>query len=335
MTVRVGHIRFLNCYPLYYGLERCGVLAEDRRCDQPGRPGIELHPGVPTELNSWLVDGRIDLGLISSIAYGRNHRHLLLSRNVSISSFGAVDSIQLVTRRPLEEIETIALTRQSATSVALLKTLFKLRFRRQVGYGGIEGSVAEALRHYDAALLIGDQGLEALYFPEPDTTCHDLGALWQEWTGLPMVYAVSAAREDFARTNGEELVAVEHELAGCVEYGRTHLDEVVDSAVGLYRFDRASLTRYFALLRYDFTEEYQRGLRRFYELAHEAGELDEVPELRFIDEVAGAPPTLAGAPVTALGTVRGAPAGPGATPGSTPDASRGSAGVAGKDPADS
>lgn len=287
MTVRVGHIQFLNCYPLYYGLEHCGVLAEDRRRDLPGRPGIELRPGVPTELNRWLVEGQIDLGLVSSIAYARAHRQLLLSRYVSISSFGAVDSIQLVTRRPLERIETVALTRQSATSVALLKTLFKLRFRQTVGYGGIEGTVADALREYDAVLLIGDQGLEALYFPEPHTTCHDLGALWQEWTGLPMVYAVWAAREDFARTDGAELVSVERELRSCMDYGRDHLDEVVDSAVGLYRFDHDSLTRYFALLHYDFTPDYQQGLRRFYELAHEAGELEEVPDLRFIDEVTG------------------------------------------------
>ncbi len=146
MTVRVGHIGFLNCYPLYYGLEHCGVLAADRRLDLPGRPGIEMHPGVPTELNRWLVDGEIDLGLISSIAYARNHRQLLLSRNVSISSLGAVDSIQLVSRRPLDEIRTIALTRQSATSVAMLKTLFKLRFRQEVTYGEIEGSVTDALK---------------------------------------------------------------------------------------------------------------------------------------------------------------------------------------------
>jgi len=321
MTVRVGHIRFLNCYPLYYGLEHCGILTEDRRRDLPGRPGIEMHPGVPTELNRWLVEGKIDLGLISSVAYGRNHRRLLLSRNVSISSLGAVDSIQLVTRIPVADIRSVALTRQSATSVALLKTLFKLRFRQPVEYGGIEGTVAEALERYDAVLLIGDQGLEALYFPEPGTTCHDLGALWQEWTGLPMVYAVSAAREDFARANGAELMAVERELAGCVDYGSHHLDEVVDSAVGLYRFDRASLTRYFALLRYDFSEEYQRGLRRFYELAYEAGELAEVPELRFIDEVADetAGPSGAAAAEVPLDAARtAAAAGPQPAPADAP-----------------
>ena len=63
----------------------------------------------------------------------------MISRRVSISSFGAVDSIQLVTRRPLEEIRSVALTRQSATSVALLKTIFKLRFRQEVAYGDLLG----------------------------------------------------------------------------------------------------------------------------------------------------------------------------------------------------
>ena len=58
-----------------------------------------------------------------------------------------------------------------------------------------------------------------------------------------------------------------------MDYGREHLAEVVESALGRFRFDRDSLTRYFALLRYGFTAEYQQGLRRFYELAYEAGEL--------------------------------------------------------------
>ena len=200
MTVRVGHIEFLNCYPLYYGFEQTGMLAADRHVDRPDRPGVELLPGVPTELNRMLAAGDIDLGPVSSIAYARNHERLLLSRHLSISSFGAVDSIQLVTRVPLEEIRTVALTTQSATSVALLKTILKLRFRQDVAYSELAGPVEPALGEHDAVLLIGDQGLEALYFPTPGTTCHDLGALWQEWTGLPMVYAVWAAREDFART---------------------------------------------------------------------------------------------------------------------------------------
>jgi chorismate dehydratase len=286
MTVRVGHIGFLNCYPLYHGLQRRGVLAQGRSLDRAGRPGIEFFPGVPTDLNRMLLAGEIDLGPISSIAYARDHRRLLVSRHVSISSLGAVDSIQLVTRRPLEQVGRVSLTRQSATAVALLKTIFKLYLRRHVEYRQLEGPVSGALEQGDAVLLIGDEGLDALYFPLPGTTCHDLGAIWQEWTGLPMVYAVWATREDYARENGADVLAAEAELVACMDYGREHLTEVVEAALSSYHYDRPGLTRYFALLHYGFAQEYQRGLLRFYELAHQAGELDEVPRLRFIDEYA-------------------------------------------------
>ncbi len=273
--VRVGHIEFLNCYPLYYGLEQ--------RSSATAR--FELQPGVPTDLNRMLVAGTIDFGPISSIAYALNHRLLALSRRLSISSRGAVDSIQLVCRKPIEELETIALTPQSATSVVLLKTLLRLRYRREVDYSELRGSPAEELQRCDAVLLIGDQGLEAMYFPQEETIRYDLGVLWNVWTGLPMVYAVWAARVDFLRRRPAELVAVEEELAGAMAYSRGKAADMVESAQGRYRFGRSCLTRYFEVLHYGFEDAFQEGLRRFYELAHEAGELPEVPTLRFIDEV--------------------------------------------------
>lgn len=294
MTVRVGHIEFLNCFPLYHGFEHNGVLAAGREVDLPERPGVELVPGVPTDLNRMLLAGDIDLGPISSIAYARNHRSLVLSRHLSISSQGAVDSIQLVTRRPLSALQSVALSRQSATSVALLKTLLRLRYQRSVTYGDLDGSPEEALHSYDAVLLIGDQGLEALHFPYPGTACYDLGALWEEWTELPMVYAVWATREQFAREHGSELLAVEKELVRCLDYGREHLPEVVESALARTRLSRAALGRYFGVLRYDFGEEYRAGLLRFYELAFEAGELAEIPVLRFLDEHAAGSDGAAG-----------------------------------------
>jgi chorismate dehydratase len=295
MTVRVGHIEFLNCFPLYYGLQQRGVLAGDRPVDRPGEPDIEFLPGAPTDLNRMMMEGSIDFGPISSIAYARGHRRLLLSRHVSISSLGAVESIQLLARKPLRDIRKVAVSRQSATAVALLKTIFKLRFQQKVAYRELKGTVEEALDRYDAVLLIGDEGLKALHFPRPGTECHDLGRLWQDWTDLPMVYAVWATREEFARTHGPELRSVEGELVKCMRYGREHLSEVVESAAGQFPFDRDSLTRYFSLLRYEFTSEYRQGLRRFYELAHQAGELRELPELRFIDEQVEPGPTDAAA----------------------------------------
>ena len=51
----------------------------------------------------------------------------------------------------------------------------------------------------DAAVLIGDAALRATYeAPRRGLAVHDLGAAWRDWTGLPMVFAVWAARRDFA-----------------------------------------------------------------------------------------------------------------------------------------
>jgi chorismate dehydratase len=275
MSVRVGHIEFLNCYPLYHGLERRAAAGLST-----GAP-FELVPGVPTDLNRMLLSGTIDFGPISSIAYARDHRRLLLSQRLSISSRGAVDSIQLVSRRPLKELERVALTPQSATSVALVKTLLRLRYECEPVYDELVGSPADALQDHDAVLLIGDQALHALYFPTVEADCHDLGRLWREWTGVPMVYAVWATRRDYYTRHAAELLGVEDELVGSIAASREKIADVVDSALTLWPFDRPCLDRYFEVLQYGFSEDYQQGLRRFYQLAFEAGELTEAPDLAF------------------------------------------------------
>ena len=281
MRVRVGHIEFLNCYPLYHGLRRRAEAGLAKAAD------FELISGVPTDLNRMLVSGTIDFGPISSIAYARNHRHLALSPRLSISSRGAVDSIQLVTRAPIEEISAVALTPKSATSVALLKTILKLRYGSDVEYVELQVPPAQALDEVGAVLLIGDEGLEAMYFPFSDARRYDLGQVWQDWTGLPMVYAVWAARREFVHDHTWALLSVEEELVRSMGVGRERADEVVDAAAGISRFGRDCLERYFRMLHYGFETEYQTGLRRYYELAHEAGELVELPGCVFWRSSAG------------------------------------------------
>jgi chorismate dehydratase len=278
VTVRVGHIQFLNCYPLYYGLQ------QRRAQGLGGGASFELVTGVPTDLNRMLLAGTIDFGPISSIAYARDHRQLALSRRLSVSSNGAVDSIQLVTRRPLAEVESIALTPKSATSVALLKTILRLRYEQDAVFTELRRPPEQALEEVDGVLLIGDEALEAHVFPAEGMRHYDLGDLWQDWTGLPMVYAVWAVRTDFLRRRASELLAVEAELAASMDYGRAHLAEVVQAALDHCRFDQASLDRYFSILYYGFAPEYEAGLRRFYELAFRAGEISEVPALRFLED---------------------------------------------------
>ncbi|MDP3012652.1 MAG: MqnA/MqnD/SBP family protein, partial [Candidatus Subteraquimicrobiales bacterium] len=60
MRPRVGHIQFLNCLPLYYGLVINNSLLN-----------MELFKGTPTELNQMLIEGNLDISPISTIEYAR------------------------------------------------------------------------------------------------------------------------------------------------------------------------------------------------------------------------------------------------------------------------
>src|SRR6059058_1191678 len=80
--------------------------------------------GVPTELNERLLNGELDLAPISSIEYARHADRLRLLPRLCVSSEGAVESIQLISKTPLERIRSIAVTPESATSVVLTKVLF-------------------------------------------------------------------------------------------------------------------------------------------------------------------------------------------------------------------
>jgi hypothetical protein len=109
--LRVGRIAALNMYPIYHGLER----AAD--------PSLEFTDGVPTTLNQAVLEGRLDVSAMSSIAYARNADRLTLVPVASITAEGAADSIQVFSRVPFEEVRTVAVTPHSATSVALLRIL--------------------------------------------------------------------------------------------------------------------------------------------------------------------------------------------------------------------
>ncbi len=246
--VKLGRISYVNMAPVFY---RVGVEVEEVQ-------------GVPTELNELLVNGELDTAPISSIEYARNADRLRLLPRLCVASEGAVDSIQLVSRKPLEQVRVVAVTPESATSVALTKVL--LPEAEQVPLG----------EDADAKLLIGDAALKSAF--EDPTPHHDLGRLWLERTGLPMVFAVWAAPEP----TSPELPELEEALVASVRAARAEPETLAHEAAERYGYPPGFLARYFEKLRYRFGPRERAGLYTFLELAQEVGELDEVPELRFV-----------------------------------------------------
>jgi predicted solute-binding protein len=69
-----------------------------------------------------------------------------------------------------------------------------------------------------------------------------------------------------------------------VRVARAEPEQLAHEASERYGYPAGFLARYFEKLRYRFGPRERAGLMTFLELAHEAGELDEVPELRFARE---------------------------------------------------
>ena len=254
--IRLGRISYVNMAPVFFRLDA----------------DFDEVQGVPTELNERLLDGELDLAPISSIEYARHAERLRILPRLCVSSEGAVDSIQLVSRVPLERVRRIAVTAESATSVVLTKVLLP-----EADHVPLEaGPEADA----DAKLLIGDAALKSAF--EDPTPHYDLGRLWLERTGLPMVFAVWAAPEPAP----PGLIQLEHALVESVLVARAEPERLAYEASDRYGYPPGFLARYFEKLRYRFGPRERAGLLTFLELARDAGELDVVPELRFVHEEA-------------------------------------------------
>ncbi|MDQ3822957.1 MAG: hypothetical protein M3321_06930, partial [Actinomycetota bacterium] len=130
----------------------------------------------------------------------------------------------------------------------------------------------------EAKLLIGDAALRSAF--EDPTPHHDLGRLWQERTGLPMVFAVWACPDP----PPTELNGLEDALVTSVRRARAEPERLAREASERYGYPPGFLARYFEKLRYSFGPRERAGLMTFLELAQQAGELLRVPELRFVRE---------------------------------------------------
>lgn len=273
MRPRLGHIQFLNCLPLYYGLVKSDAILD-----------VDLVKAPPRQLAEMIVAGELDAAPIPAIEYARHAEDLVLIPDISISSDGEVQSILLLSKVPAEELSgrTVALTDTSRTSQVLTRILLEKHWKTTPAYVEMPSDLASMMRDADAALLIGDDGLRA-YHQQLDVLKYDLGTEWKAYTGLPMVYAVWAVRRDYAETNPDEVRRLIWALHESMRYSREHPDAVAEYASRWEAFPVAFFRSYFDVLRFRFDEPYRMGLTRYFEEAHAIGQLDRVPELCLVN----------------------------------------------------
>ncbi len=265
---RVGHIQFLNCLPIYWGLMRSGALLD-----------VDLYKDTPDRLNAALVAGDLDIGPISLVEYLRHADELLLLPDLAVGSDGPVLSVNMVSTVPLTDLDgrRVALGSTSRTGVLLARMLLENRYGVHPRYFRCPPELTQMLLEADAGVLIGDVALRALYeAPRRGLAVTDLGEAWRDWTGLPMVFAVWAVRRDFATAQPGQVKDVHQAFLRSRDLCLAELDEVATAAARWEPFDAGTLASYFRRL--DFSLGYRQvaGLREF---ARRAAELGAVPPL--------------------------------------------------------
>ena len=273
---RVGHIQFLNCLPLDYALMEGGF-------DE----GLDVVCDVPAVLNGKLLAGELDISPVSSIIYAQHADKLLLLPELSISADTALESILLVSKRPVEELEggKVLLTSKSATSHRQLKIVLAQHYGlRQVRYETTTSLwAAGVLDEADAVLFIGDDALGAYLHQQEGYYYYDMGGQWRELTGGGMVYAVWVARREFAAAQPQLVMQVQQRLRKAFTYGLEHLKE---AAAWIRRdgFTAEEIVHYIGLLNYDMTSKHQQALLGFYQRAYALDLIEKVPQLIFAGE---------------------------------------------------
>ncbi|WP_329395636.1 menaquinone biosynthesis protein [Streptomyces lydicus] len=253
---RVGHIQFLNCLPLYWGLARTGTLLD-----------LDLSKDTPEKLSEQLVRGELDIAPITLVEFLRAADDLVAFPDLAVGCDGPVMSCVIVSQKPLDQLDgaRVALGSTSRTSVRLAQLLLAEKIGVQPDYYTCPPDLGLMMQEADAAVLIGDAALRANLHDGPrlGLEVHDLGQMWKEWTGLPFVFAVWAARRDYLEREPVVVRKVHEAFLASRDLSLEEVSKVAEQAARWETFDEPVLERYFTTLDFRFGAEQLRGVTEF------------------------------------------------------------------------
>lgn len=272
--IRIGRINYTNVWPIYYYFPELINSAD-----------VDIIEQVPTSLNQAMAEGRIDMGPISSFSYGQFFEDYMLFPDLSVSSYGEVNSILLFHDKPLREIVNgkIILPTTSATSVNLLKIILEKFYDGKPTYEYAKPSLDQMMEGADAALLIGDDAIKESWRNQTYMIT-DLGQEWAKWTGKWMSFAVWAIRKETIRKYPELVASIYEAFKASKEKAHREPQNMIVEAQATVGGTSEFWNHYFHTLCYDFAAEQWEGLNSYYQYCYELGFLPKQVQLDIWEE---------------------------------------------------
>lgn len=260
--LRVSVVQYLNTAPLIWGMVHGGA-----------RGRFQLEFTTPAGCSDAIRSGSAAVGIIPVIETQRIEG-LEAVQGVSISSLGEVKSVILISKKPVEEITSVATDTSSRTSTALVTVLLRKFYGIHPQMTPAPPEPAAMLRAADAALLIGDP---ALVFQPGGLRVYDLAAEWKKFTGLPFVFALWAGPQ----SAGLAQFAVDFQRSR--DEGLEHIDDIAGEYAPRCGLTSEEVKIYLTRnINYTLDRDHQKALGLFFRLAFEEGLIPAVKEVPFV-----------------------------------------------------
>lgn len=271
-SLRISAISFLNTAPLMWSFEHHPTPEITNN--------FEIAYTVPSKCAKALQEGTADIGIVPVITYASIPDLVIIPR-ITIAARGAVRSILLISKVPIEQIGTVAVDSSSRTSVALTKVLLTKFFGGKHQFVSKDPDLTCMLSGCDAALIIGDPALMA---KTDGLYVYDLAQVWFERTGKPFVFAVWAVRRKALEEMRPGLPLVEiFQRSREIGLRSENIEQIARDwapRLGLTEDEiRSYLTNN---IHYELGAPYLDGLKLFFQYAAECGAAPKAPELSFL-----------------------------------------------------
>jgi len=256
--LRAAAVSFLNAWPLTAGLEK-----SER---------IELVLAEPSRCAAMLEAGEVDMALVSVAGLAGGEYEIV--PGIAIGADGPVQTVVLAGEQSPAIWDEVFLDTASRTSHVLTKlVLDEMGVRPRYTLLPAAEGLARA-KGTKGALVIGDRG-----FGVRANHVIDLGREWNRLTGLPMIFALWAARP--GRVSPEDV----QELSRTAQHGLGTRTELARRFAAEHGGDAERYRRYLTQrIRYGLGPYELQGLEAFLAKAAAKGFLPPM-QLRFVDDV--------------------------------------------------
>lgn len=237
--IRISAVSYTNTKPFIYGLQHTGFVDK-----------IELSLDNPSDCAQKLIDDVVDIGLIP-VAATLNIPNWNIVSDYCIGAVGAVNSVFIFSNCEVHDIKYLQLDPQSRSSNNLARVLLKNYWKVNPELIKDAPDYGLSTEAHTAFVQIGDRT-----FGKKDhyKYAYDLAEEWQNFTGLPFMFAGWIANKPIPQ-------AFVQEFNTALKYGLDHREELFKELPMRDDFD---LVDYLMVkIDFDLTEEKKKALYMF------------------------------------------------------------------------